>query len=471
MIAKTKFLISLTLAFALWQPRADALPGAKTIDDYFRPFIATNNFAGTVLITRGGAVVFSKSYGFADSGKRILNRADTRYHIASMSILFTSTAVLRLIDQGKLSFDTHVSEVVSGVPNGDKITIRELLDQNSGLPDANDELPNYEDLLNAHQTPQSMVDAIKSLPPHSDPGGESTREEHSGQNLLALIIEKKTGLPFARAMKTLVFDPFGMQDSGADDDGPIGGRVARGHQLSGTFGLKAATPAIHFSALPGNGSAYTTGSDVSKWLAGVRRGQLLSESSRKAMFGAIDSCGWEIVQSKRLGETAYLSNGRVIGFSSIIEYLPREDVAIILLTNIEHDANPLIIPELAALLMGKPYQPFDYRPVPPALQTHPSGDFVFGPDFYRPNATLHLVSDENGVMLHWSADRIAPLLPIAKDKFKDRYYWNDVTVIRGIDGKPVALDYAGKFRGVLRGTTNGQRSPAQSTVSSGAAPR
>lgn len=443
------FVVWLLLAVApAFAQATAALPGAREVEAYFRPFIATNNFSGSVLVTREGKVVFSKSYGFADPGRRIRNRADTRFHVASMSILFTSTAVLRLIDEGKLSFETRVSEIVPGMPNGDKITIRELLAQNSGLPDANDDLPNYDDeLLTSHQTPQSMVDAIKGLPPHAEPGGESTREEHSGQNLLALIIERKTGLPFVQAMKTLVFDPFGMRDSGIDDDGPIGGRVAHGLQLSGTFGLKPAARAIHWSALPGNGSAYTTVSDVSKWLAGVRRGPLLSENSRKELFGSSDGCGWDIGgPSKRLGESIYLSNGRVAGFSSILEYLSREDIAIIALTNIEHDMNPLVIPELAALLAGKPYKAFDYRPVPPALQTHPSGDFVFGPDFYRPSATLHLVSEKNGVTLYWPAGRVAPLLPIAKDKFKDRYYWNDVTVVRGKDGKPVALEY-GKFLG------------------------
>jgi len=154
-------------------------------DAYFKPYVATNNFSGSVLIRRGGTVLFTKSYGFADRAKRIPNRLDTRFHIASLSILFTSTAILRLIDQGKLSFDTRVAEIVPEVPNGDKITIRELLEQTSGLPDAND-LPNYEELYKAHQTPESLVAHIRGFPPFSEPGVKNGREEHSGQNLLAL---------------------------------------------------------------------------------------------------------------------------------------------------------------------------------------------------------------------------------------------------------------------------------------------
>ena len=422
---------------------SDAVPDARQFDAFFRPYVETGNFSGAVLIKRGGAVVFAKGYGLADRGKQIPNRLDTRFHIASLSILFTSTAVLRLIDQGKLSFDTRVAEIVPGVPNGDKITIRELLEQNSGLPDANDDLPDYDDLLKTHQTPESLIAKISTLPPHAEPGGKSEREEHSGQNLLALIIERKTGLTFAQAMKALVFDPFGMRDSGVDDDGPIAGAVARGYQVSGTFGLKPA-PAIHWSAKPGNGSAYTTVEDEWKWLHGLLHGDLLRESSRQAMLDTSDGYGWW-QESKRLGEPVYTSNGRAPGFSSNMEYLPGDDTVVLVLMNIEHDANPSIVQNAAALLRGKPSQGFHYRRVSPALAGRPAGDFLFGADFYRASAMLRLVSDADGTTLYWPGGPVAPLLPLAKDRFMDRYYWTEVTIVRGADGKPVEMGY-GKFK-------------------------
>ena len=447
--AKLKGLAYLTLTLALLEsPGASATPNRAQIDGYFRPFASTNNLSGTILIRRGGSTLFAKSYGYSDRARHIANGPNTRFHIASLSILFASTAVLRLIDQGKLSFDTDVSEIVPGVPNGDKITIRNLLLQNSNLPDSNDDLPNYDDLLKTHQTPQSLVAAVSHLPTHGDPGGESQREEHSGQNLLALIIEKKTGLPFAQAMKRLVFDPFGMRDSGIDDDSPIKGPVARGYEVSGTFGLKPA-PAIHWSAKTGNGSAYSTVADEWKWIQGVVRGPLLSAESRNALLGTDKGFGWWTAKSERLGEDVFQSNGRGPGFSSFFEYLPKENLAVIIFTNIEHDANPLIGAEAAAMVMEKTHQRFDYSPVPLEVSGRPSGNFTFGPDFYRPSATLKLVSDSDGVTLYWPERPVAPLLPLGKDQFMDRYYWTKVTIVRGPDGEPVALDY-GKFRGRKR---------------------
>jgi CubicO group peptidase (beta-lactamase class C family) len=444
---------SLALAF-LQSGSANATPTAAEIDAYLRPYVETNNFSGSVLIQRGDRTLFAKSFGFADRDQRKPNAGATRFHIASLSILFTSSAVLRLIDQGKLSFDTRVADIVAGVPNGGKITIRNLLEQNSGLPDSNDDLPNYDDLLNSHQTPESLIAQIRNLPPHSEPGGESQREEHSGQNLLALIVERKTGLTFARAMKAEVFDPFGMHDSGIDDDGPIRGPVAKGYKASGTFGLKPA-PSIHWSAKTGNGSAYTTVADELKWLRGLVRGALLSQGSRQAMLGTTNGYGWWRLTSAALGQTVYVSNGRAPGFSSRMEYLPDEDLAIIALANIENEANPTIVRDLAALVTDRPFAAFQYSPVAPEVVGRPTGEFVFGPDFYRSSATLSLVSGPDGVTLNWPGGPAEPLLPIAKDRFMGRYYWTPATIVRDSAGEPVELDY-GKFQGKLRTSATGK---------------
>jgi CubicO group peptidase (beta-lactamase class C family) len=427
-----------------------ASPKVGEIATFIRPFASTKNLSGSVLIMRGRNTLFTMSYGYADRDRRILNGPDTRFHIASMSILFTSTAILRLIDQGKLSFDTRISDIVPGIPNGDRITIGNLLLQNSGLPDINDDLPDatYQQLINSHQTPESLIDAVRLLPPHGEPGGEPKREEHTGQNLLALIIEKKTGVSFADAMQRLVFQPFGMRNSGIDDDRPLNGEVARGYQVTGTFGLRAA-PTFHWSAKPGNGSAYTTVTDEWKWLQTIVQGPLLSERSRKAMLETENGFGWikSKKQTARLGENVLISNGRAPGFSAILEYLPADNLAVIVLTNIEHDANPLIIPELTAIVMGEPYKAFNYKSVPAQVVGGPAGNFVFGPDFYRRSATLSLVTDTKGTTLYWPGGPEDPLLPIGKDKFVDRYYWNPVKVERGAGGKPIALEF-GEFRGL-----------------------
>lgn len=314
------------------------------------------------------------------------------------------------------------------------------------MADAND-LPNYDALLAAHQTPQSLIDAIKGVAPNSLPGGQSQREEHSAQNLLALIIERKTGLPFRQAMQQEVFEPFGMRDSGIDDDGPISGPLASGNQVSGTLGLKPA-PAIHWSAKAGNGSAYSTVLDYRKWFDEIMHGNQLSQRSRDAIFNATQGYGWDArTQSKRLGTEIDIIGGRCCGFSSFLLYIPNRDLCIVAMTNIEHDANPAIIQYLAAMMLKKPYPLFAYDPMRQPGVDGPE-DFTFGKDFYRPSATLRLVPDANGLNLQWPDHPYAGLVPTGKDQFMDRYYWSKVTIVRDADGKPVGLDY-GPYHGTL----------------------
>jgi len=428
----------------------DATPASRAIDSYLKPFVATNNFSGSVLVTKKGRIVFEKSYGFADRASLVRNSADTRFHVASMSMLFTAFAAMRLVEQNKLSLDVPVGDIVGDLPNGDHITVRELLEENSGLPDAND-LPNYDALLSAHQTPDSLVQQIRGLKPLANPGGRHTHEEHSAYNVLALIIERETGLTFAQAMQKEVFDPAGMQNSGADDDGPIGGRVAVGHHLLGEFGLKRAD-AIHWSAKTGNGSDYSTVDDISKWLSEFLDDKLLSAKSRATMLvtdKTNNGFGWEKGFNRRFEETLYRSSGRSPGFSSVMLYLPNEEVTLIVLTNIENAINNLIAENIAAIVVGKPYVPFADRLVPLTVHQRQrlTGQFTFGPDFYRPNATLALRNTPQGLVLDWPGGPEAPLLSTGANSFIDRYYWIRGTVVQdAANSRPLELKY-GNFQG------------------------
>jgi CubicO group peptidase (beta-lactamase class C family) len=209
---------------------------AAAIDAYLQPYVRSRNFAGDVLVEKNGKIVFEKAYGLADREHRTPNTVATRFHIASMSMQFTAATVLRLVEAGSIKLDDHVGEFVPGTPEGDKITVRDLLTERSGLPDIN-ALPIYADVLQHHQTPASLIAAIEGQPLLFEPGSKFLHEEHSAYNLLALIVEKKTGLPFAAAVQRLVFRPLGLAASSVDDDAIHSTDMARGYEPEGTYGL------------------------------------------------------------------------------------------------------------------------------------------------------------------------------------------------------------------------------------------
>jgi CubicO group peptidase (beta-lactamase class C family) len=416
---------------------------AAAIDAYIQPYVRSANFAGQVLVERNGRVVFEKAYGFADSEHHVANTKATQFHIASVSMQFTAAAVLRLVDSGLISLDQHIGDFVPDIAGADKITIRDLLTERSGLPDIN-ALADYSDVLQHHQTPASLVGKIKGRPLLFEPGSKFLHEEHSAYNLLALIVEKKTGLPFAAALKQLVFAPMHLNASGIDDDSlPHSTRMAKGYEQEGEFGLKLAT-SIHWSAKTGNASAYTTAADEARWIDALFKGHYLSSSSRAAVAETSFRVGygWFRGPNKRFGQIAYSMNGRAPGFASFVLYLPQAHTTVVVLSNVYSSATTTIGYDIAALVLGLPYEPFSFSgSVDLAELKSCAGVFRFGSDFYQPNAEVTLTADEKGLFMHWPSGEVSALIPLAKDHFVDRAYWEQVIIHRDPAGNPDALLY------------------------------
>ena len=439
----------LGLTFCCEQASAQESSVAERIDAYLQPYVQSGNFSGAVLAKENGKIVFEKAYGFADRERKVPNTLETRFHVASVSMQFTAAAVLRLVDEGKLSLDAHVGEFVPGIPGAEKITVRDLLTERSGLPDINS-LPEYNDILQRHQTPGSLVTKIEGQALLFEPGTKFLHEEHSAYNLLALIAEKKTGLPFAAAVQHLVFGPARLEASGIDDDSNArGAKMAIGYQPEAIYGLNRAT-AIHWSGKTGNASMFTTVGDEIKWVETLFDGQLLRSSSRDVMLDTSLAVGygWFKRENKRFAETAYSMNGRAPGFASFVLYLPREKTSVAAFSNIYSSATTTIGYDIAAIVRGLPYETFDPSEPPPSaaeLKTC-TGTFQFGPDFYQPNAQLAVVAEGPGLSLRWPGGSVSPLIPLGRDKFVDRSYWEQVKVARDADGQPTGLAY-GDFQG------------------------
>ena len=444
MVKLTSAFFALSIACMLGTARANTDHDA--IATYLEPYVSSGNFSGSILVVKDGKTLFRGACGLADVSNKTPNRIDTIYHIASVSMQFTAATAMRLVDQGKLSLGTKVGEIVAGIPNGDKITVRELLQQDSNLPDAND-LDGYDELLKSHQTPESLVQFIRNRPPLGEPGGKSQHEEHSAFNLLALIIEKKTGLPFREAVRREVFAPLGMTNSGIDDDSPIKLRLARGYVEQGATGL-ADAPQFHWSAKPGNGSAYSTVDDEHRWLSAFFSGTFLSEASRQTMLAWGEGYGWESLEQSRVGTPIYFMSGNAPGFTSETIYVPKLRTQIIVFSNTKM---PLAITmgfDIAAVLAGGKYQDLKLQTAPLNNDeiSHVVGRYRFGPDFYRPNATLELASDTHGLVVKWPGGPDSPVLVSDDHHFIDRHYWTRFSVADDSDGHATQLIY-GRFNG------------------------
>jgi D-alanyl-D-alanine carboxypeptidase len=286
---------------------------------------------------------------------------------------------------------------------------------------------------------------IAGRPLHFYPGTKFLHEEHTAYNLLALVIEKRTGLPFAAAMERLVFGPFGLSGSGVDDDAvKIQSHMALGYEPERTAGLKRAR-SIHWSGKAGNASVFTAAHDQARWVQALFRGHALSDGVRAAVLdpSAKVGYGWFKKSDQRFGETAYYMNGRAPGFASFVLYLPRTQTAVVVFSNIYSSATTTIGYDVAALSLGLPYQPFQMAKSAPSTAelSNCTGSFQFGPDFYQANARLTLVANGGELRLLWPSGDASALIPVGQDHFVDRSYWVEVQLHRDKSGRPVLLSY------------------------------
>jgi len=165
---------------------------------------------GAVVLLRTPQGEFTVTYGTTLLGATTPPRADTHFRIASNTKTMAAAVIMQLAQESKLSLEDPVSKYVPGVPNGDNITIAELLEMRSGLYNYTN-APEFSASLDRDHTkvwsPAELLAIAFAHPPNFPPG---TAYEYNNTNyaLLGLIIEKVDGRPLAQAMQDRLFAPL-----------------------------------------------------------------------------------------------------------------------------------------------------------------------------------------------------------------------------------------------------------------------
>jgi CubicO group peptidase (beta-lactamase class C family) len=173
---------------------------------------------GNVLVAEHGTAIYKKSFGFADARSKRLSTAASRFQLASVTKVFTSTAVLQLRDRGKLRLDDPFAKYFPEFPYPE-ITVRQLLSHTAGLPD----FQIFEELVEADPSKTfTNADVIPALQRWKQPlmfkPGEAWSYSNPGYCLLALLVEKSSGLRFEDYVRHHIFAPAGMTESYFDTD-------------------------------------------------------------------------------------------------------------------------------------------------------------------------------------------------------------------------------------------------------------
>jgi CubicO group peptidase (beta-lactamase class C family) len=292
-----------------------------------------------VLAIDDGKVVFKGAFGRADVDSYEPCMPATNFRMASVSKQFTATAVMMLVDDGKLSLDDTLDKFFPGFPKyGEQITVKHLLTHTSGLPD-------YENLIPEGTTLQlDDMDVVRMLMDTKEPlfkPGEKWQYSNSAFVVLGMIVEIAANKPFHEFMAEEIFRPLRMDNTllyqrGLND---VKHR-AYGHEWHGGQWRRADQSVT--SATRGDGVVYTSLDDYHKWLVAHCEGKLLSAESHKAMFSpqvktdrgeSHYGYGWFIDEYR--GERRIHHNGDTRGFRICSQTFPERKAAVVLQFNSE----------------------------------------------------------------------------------------------------------------------------------------
>lgn len=320
-------------------PSAHAAPPAEASPELIKQVEAAlpPSPGACVLAVDGGEVVFMQGFGLADVENNVPCTPQTNFRMASVSKQFTATAIMLLVDRGKLSLDDTLDKFFPSFPDyGKKITVKQLLTHTSGLPD-------YEDLIPKGTTLQlDDLDVLQILLETKEPlfeSGAEWRYSNSAFVLLSLIVEIAAEQPYQQFMTSEVFTPLKMNNSRIYQRGlnEVSNR-AFGHDLQNGKWIRADQSVA--SATRGDGCVYTSLEDYLKWLSAHANRKLLSPASHTAMFSPQvkttrdDSSygyGWFIDEYR--GEPRIQHNGDSRGFRLCVQTFPERQAAIVLQFN------------------------------------------------------------------------------------------------------------------------------------------
>ena len=337
-IGKTLLAFSLMFVPALQAQSAldPQLRGA--IDDAAKQVLKSTGVpSASLAVVQDGKIAYTQAYGSARLEPQTNATTAMRYSIGSISKQFTAAAILMLAEQGKLTLDDPVSKYVSGLTDGDKVTIRELLSHTSGYQDfwPQDYVP---PLMLKPITAEKIMDMWARKPLDFPPG---TKWQYSNTNyvIAGVIVEKVSGMPLLQFLSQHVFTPLQMKSVSDTDANKLPPTDPTGY-------FRYALGPLHPSPKEGSGWMFAAGElamtpeDLAKWDISIIDQTVMKPASYLDMEtefvlrnGVGTRYGLGVSVTSNNGHRILEHSGEVSGFVAENIVMPDDRIAVVVLTN------------------------------------------------------------------------------------------------------------------------------------------
>ena len=430
--ARSRPILALLCAAAAWGPAltAQSVPPdhAVRVDSIFARWDSVTSPGCAVGVTVNGLTVLERAYGMADLEHGVPNTPGTVFEAGSVSKQFTAAAVILLEMEGRLSLDDDVRTYVPELPDyGHTITLRHLMTHTSGLRDWGSVAAisgwGRERRTHDHDWVLDILSRQRAL---NFPPGFEYSYSNSGYNLLAIIVRRVAGKPFAEFSRERIFQPLGMRHTQWRDDYRrlVPGRSSA-YNPTRDGGWRINRPIEH---VHGNGGLLTTVGDLAIWNQALTDGRLGGQEflARMHRTGALRD-GSPIVYAAGLriadfqGVPSVTHTGATAGYRAFLGRYPDQGLSVAMLCNAANVPTGATGAAVARVYLGDALTP-PAEPEPVAL---PAGTLERLEGLYRDPFTgqpklLRAASD--GTL----RDGTARLIPVSDTRFRvgasERFY-------------------------------------------------
>jgi D-alanyl-D-alanine carboxypeptidase len=392
-------------------------PDKAKLDQFFDRLAEKDKAMGSLLMAKDGQAVYARAIGYSQINgpeKKPLTAAN-RFRIGSITKTYTATMILQLVDEGKLKLTDTLDAFHSQVPNAPKITIRQLLNHRSGIPNVR-RAPIPQQRVNTLPiSKEEILALVVAARPDFEPDAKFAYS-NSGFFLLGLILEKATGKSYADALKERITAKLGLADTyiptGAID-------VSKQESLT-YFNLAGEwKPSIetHPSILFGAGAIVSTPHDLAKFIFALFEGKLISAESLAAMKTMRDGMGLGLESYTYAGKTFYGHAGGADNYGAWLAYQPEEKLAVAYTTNAKVWPVPNIVTGAIEIYYNKPFEipTFEAFAVSPEVLDQYVGVYAIA------GAPVKFTVTRNGATLHVQPPGESTSTPVeatAENKFR-----------------------------------------------------
>jgi D-alanyl-D-alanine carboxypeptidase len=318
-------------------PMNDAL--AKRLDSAVNQAMTAAAVPGAIIGVWGPDGTYVRAFGVADKSTRVPMKTNYYSRIGSQTKTFTATAVLQLADEGKLGLDDPIVKYIDGVPQGDKITLRQLARMQSGLFNYS-EAKGFQQALFADPrrpfTPQELL-AFAFSEPNVFPPGEGFEYCNTNYILLGLVVEKVGGQPLHDYIRNHILTPLGMSHTSFPTDNGFPEPHAQGYTVQTAGGKEAAATDWNPSWGWAAGAMISTLDDMHIWAPALATGKLLTPEMQAQRLQTVGSPGMPPQDGYGLGIFnlgGWIGhNGSLPGYQSVAVYLPQKQTTLVILIN------------------------------------------------------------------------------------------------------------------------------------------